>query len=404
MPQSIVAAGGYGGFEQASRPLGGSAVVFCRTDFSGGDRRAAFIMKNRQSASWREVLAGIADKADAVDSHSLWPQSSLRRLKQAGAMRWAVERRFGGTGMAAMALHRRYEQVAACCLTTALAWTQRDAAVGLLQSCPATSAIGTVLQTLAQGRSWATIGISQLTTSTQHQHQPAVVAARTAAGWTLDGRIPWVTGANESRWIVVGTKTTNRQELLVLLPTSHKGVTPGRPPPMAALNGSKTCAVRLKGVEVRPSLVLLGPCAHVLAARDAVRRFSLTTCVLPLGVAAGAISASRLVLSGRSAQCRRSVATLRNEYKHLARCVYRRGSGGKLPSSEAAALRAKANLLAFRSSLMCLELSKGRGFVMGNAAQRRVREAMFCCVWSSNAHVIEETVRQLALAAPDAVP
>ena len=51
-----------------------------------------------------------------------------------------------------------------------------------------------LLPALVSGESFATVGISHLTTSRRHLGRPALAARETADGFELDGFSPWVTG------------------------------------------------------------------------------------------------------------------------------------------------------------------------------------------------------------------
>jgi alkylation response protein AidB-like acyl-CoA dehydrogenase len=167
---------------------------------------------------------------------------------------------------------------------------------------------------------------------------------------------------------------------------------------MAVLNSSNTAAVKLDGVVIRPEDILSGPCPNALAVRNEYRRFTLNTCVLPLGVAAGALRDARELVTTRSARCKAVIKELRRQHAELSRQVYTQGADKVEADSatEPAVLRAQCNNLCYRCTAASLELAKGRGLMMGHPAQRRMREAMFFFVWSSGASVIEETLTCLA--------
>ena len=69
------------------------------------------------------------------------------------------------------------------------------------------------------------VGLSQLTTSRQHG-APALRATRVGAdGFRLDGEIPWVTGADQARAVVMGAVLDDGAQVLFVLPTDRPGVT-----------------------------------------------------------------------------------------------------------------------------------------------------------------------------------
>ncbi len=320
-------------------------------------------------------------------------------LKRCGALAWAIPRACGGAGMDPVLLHRRYEELARHCLTTALILTQRDSAVGFLLSADDAPIAARLLRSMACGRMFATIGIAQLTTSGRHL-PPAVVARRISSGFEVSGKIPWVTGASQAQRIIVGAATDDGQQMLFALRSGQPGVVVEVRRDMVALNASCTGSVRLEHVLVPHADVLVPPCNDALALRSRHRSFGLSTCVLPLGVAGGALSMAEELATTRFPTCRGAVTALRREYSHLTAAVYRVGAKASRLQKPgiAAQLRAASNHLAARSALAALELAKGHGFMCESPAQRRARESLFFFVWSSPTVVIEQTLALLGRA------
>jgi len=342
--------------------------------------------------NWREAVSRIAARAGAVDVHDAWPGESLADLTACGAMGWAVPREEGGSGLEAVELHRRYEAICGACMTTGLAFTQRDSAVGLLARGDRSEAVRKTLGELAAGKIFATIGISQLTTSRQHL-PPAVRAERAPRGYVLDGAVPWVTSLHHSERIIVGAVLADRQQILVALNSAAAGVELGEPMKLAALTGSDTGEIKLRRVFVEEADLLRGPCENALAGPG--REFGLTPCVLPLGVAAAAVAQAAEL--ARTQLCVDAAAELKRQLEELRERVYAVGvSTREEIEKHGPSLRAEANSLASRATLAALELAKGHGFVAGEAAQRRAREALFFFVWSSPRAVMEQTLAALA--------
>ncbi len=347
--------------------------------------------------TWPRALALIETRAQRVDVAAAWPADNMADLKRCGALTWAIPRAFGGTGMDAVLLHRRYEDLARRCLTTALILTQRDSAVGFLLSASDAPISAQLLRSMARGTVFATIGIAQLTTSSRHL-PPAVVARRTSGGFRVSGRIPWVTGAAQADRIIVGAATSDGRQILFALRARQPRVVAEIRKDMVALNASCTGAVHLRHVFVPDADVLMPPCNNALELRSRRRPFGLSTCVLPLGVAAGALSMAEDLAKTRFHTCRGAITDLRREYTRLAAQVYKVGANSRLLQKPGigAQLRAAGNDLAARSSLAALELSKGHGFMCASPAQRRARESLFFYVWSSPTLVIEQTLALLA--------
>ena len=96
------------------------------------------------------VLPRIAERATRYDVEAAWPVEDLAELSDAGAMRWAIARAHGGEDVDAETLHGHYEHVAAASLATALLISQRDAAVGYIESSANESLKERLLPRLAQ--------------------------------------------------------------------------------------------------------------------------------------------------------------------------------------------------------------------------------------------------------------
>ncbi|MGC8559390.1 MAG: hypothetical protein ACP5O1_01785 [Phycisphaerae bacterium] len=353
------------------------------------------------SITFASALQIMTAQAASVDQHSRWPTENLKALRQCGAMAWSVPTDLGGDNLSPVQLQRRYQLIASACLTTALILTQRDAAVEFLAAAADENPFAhRLLHQAAAGRKWFSIGISQVTTSTRHG--PSALIARPAAdGYRLDGIIPWATAAHHAAYLIAAAHVQSGEKLLFILPMTSRGVSVRPCRPMAVLNGSDTAPVKLSAVHVSRDRVLAGPSADALKIRARRRRFTLNTCVLPLGVAQGALAMAQEELLGRSRFCRLEIAGLRKQWRQLSRTVYRLGMENPPAAGAAAAqLRAQCNHMAMRSALAALELAKGSGLCADHAAQRRVREAMFFFVWSSPAAVIEKTLAGLAADLP----
>src|SRR5947209_2276893 len=144
-----------------------------------------------------EVCSALAANADAADRDPAWPAASWGLIASAGGPEWAVPTAYGRRELDGQSLLLGYERLAAACLTTAFILSQRDAAVRRLRDSGRDDLGRELLRPLACGGRFATVGISQLTTSRQHGG-PALRARPTADGFILDGAMPWVTGADQA--------------------------------------------------------------------------------------------------------------------------------------------------------------------------------------------------------------
>jgi alkylation response protein AidB-like acyl-CoA dehydrogenase len=320
------------------------------------------------------TLGALTAAAEAADRAADWPAASWDALRAAGVLRWSIPTEYGGAGLGPVEQLKGNESIAAACLTTAFVLSQREAAVRqLLRGPPLLRE--RFLPGLAAGDLFATVGLSQLTTSQQHGG-PALRATPISDGFRLDGRIPWVTGADRAAVVAAGATLPDGTQLVLALPTDRPGVTVEPPMPLAALAGSRTSSVRCAGVVVERELALAGPAERVLGP---VGGGGLETSNLGLGLAAAAVefldreAAARRDLSSVAARFRSAADTARGRLHALAVAP---------DPDETLVLRADCTRLASRATRAALLAAKGAGFVVPHPAQRWARQSLFFLVWS----------------------
>jgi alkylation response protein AidB-like acyl-CoA dehydrogenase len=344
------------------------------------------------SMSLESSIVGVARRAQGYDIKQGWPAEDLADLAAVGAMRWSVPKEFGGEEIPPLELHLNYEQIATASVATALIFTQRDAAVGLIDGAAGSPRRAELLNQLVENQIWSTVGFAQLTTSRQ-RGAPAVAALRVEGGYLVNGFVPWCTGASESQFIVAGAVLEDGQQILFLIQPDWPGVELGEPMRMVALSNTMTAAIHLKQVMIEDSWVLRGPAAAVLGGR----RNSLT-----LGqtfVATGLTRAALNLIKAHDSDRARSaydrfaqqLAEVRQEVQALSQ------PGREAEAGQAnARLRGACNELALRVTHAAIAMYKGTALLLDHPAQRLAREAMFLLVWSCPNPVIDCTVDLLS--------
>src|SRR4051794_22674314 len=76
-----------------------------------------------------DLLAQLADRADAADGSFDWPAESWDLLRRIGATGWGVPAEAGGADLDAVPFLDGYERLAGACLTASFILSQQDAAV-----------------------------------------------------------------------------------------------------------------------------------------------------------------------------------------------------------------------------------------------------------------------------------
>lgn len=335
--------------------------------------------------NWQENLALHAERADCVGE---WPEGSWNELMRAGAGAWSIPREFGGQGLSQREQLCNLEAISESCVTTTLIFSQREAAIRHVLRGPE-HLKWAYLPDLAAGRSFITIGLSQLTTSRQHT-APSLRASRVSESrFLLDGEIPWVTGAGQAVGVVIGATLDGGEQVILMLPVAAAGVKVGAPLHLSALVGSQTCSIHCERVEVDASAVLAGPSERVLGGGGGG---GLETSCLAIGLSRAAAGFLRNESETR-AELKPIVEKITSQVAELhARMLSLAESRA---SDDVLSLRADCTLLSLRSTQAALLFAKGTGFVRPHAVQRWARQALFFLVWSCPRSVSEQVSRGL---------
>jgi alkylation response protein AidB-like acyl-CoA dehydrogenase len=334
-----------------------------------------------------DKLAALAALADRADTDLAWPDASLRLARELGALRWSIPPDRGGEGLDRVAQLEGSEQLASACLTTAFILSQREAAVRWLVQ--ASDLIRQrFLPPLARGKAFATVGLSQLTTSGQHR-PPSLRVHASPIAYRLEGDVPWVTGADHADLIVTGGVLDDGRQVLLLLPRSLPGVSVEPPLALAALAGSRTARLRCDGVEVPGELLLAGPGERLVRSGG-----GLDTSCLALGLTRSAVAfllqeaQRRPGISPAAKRLTDALDASRRRLHELAR--------GTPADADVLALRVECTRLVLRATQAALAVAKGTGFVLPHPAQRWYRQAQFFLVWSCPQPVASALLDDLA--------
>jgi butyryl-CoA dehydrogenase len=343
-------------------------------------------------SAWQECLNTLADNARDADEKAIWPAASWQALACAGVLGWSVGAAYGGSARDPLARLAGHEQLASACLTTTFILSQREAAVRRIEGSANEAVRRELLGPLARSERFATVGLSQLTTSRQHL-QPTLVAHAAGDGFVLDGSIPWVTGASQADYIVIGAVLDTGMQVLAVLSSKLPGVHVQPPLDLMALQGSLTAEVRLDQVRLDRRWLLAEPAQNVLAAGRGGPGGLETSC-LALGLAGAAIEYVANEAATR-ADLRESAQNLEHDRRRLREELHQLATPGGTAES-ATALRTRANSLVLRATQVALTASKGTGFLRDHPAQRWARQALFFLVWSCPRPTTEATLANLA--------
>ncbi len=333
-----------------------------------------------------------------LDDEESWPGWQFERLASAGVLGWVIPRQYGGSEIAPHELTLGYERLASACLTTSFVLTQRNGACQRIASCDNEQLKAELLPGLCAGETFATVGISHLTTSRQHLHRPAVEVEFSGSKLTFRGSIPWVTGAKHANYIVTGGRCDDGLQVLAVIPADLPRVNMQEPPALLALNSSQTGSVELDGVELDERYLIAGPVERVMTRGKGGGTGSLTTSALAVGTAAGALRQLKQEAETRPdlVEIYESIHEERGRLSADIHELSRANSTDEAPAHTAESVRQRANSLVLRATQAYLTACKGAGFVKGHPAERLVREAIFFLVWSCPQPVLTAALRDFA--------
>ena len=357
------------------------------------DRRLRLESDNVTAFSCEDLVSDLAGLDGPVDEKGAWSDRLWQVLERHGATGWALPETSGDVAGDRPGLIGRYAEVARGSLTAAFILTQRDAAVRRLVAAGDRGRAAEWLGRVAQGSTFPTVGLSQLTTSRRHGAQ-ALVAVEEGSGYRLDGLMPWVTAATRADLFVAGAVLADGRQLLVALPQVREGLRVGPPMSLAALQASCTGEVACQGVRVEPEDVLDGPVVDVLVASGTSGTGGLETSSLAMGLAAAALGALEAQVQGRP-DLVEVFEALATEWSRLAQDLMA-AAEGRPDAPSSGSTRAGANAHVLRATQAYLTARKGSGFLRDDPAQRWARQALFFLVWSCPAPVAQASMRELA--------
>ena len=345
-----------------------------------------------------ELCAQLADMARELDVSGEWPARQLALCGEHGVFEWFLEPEWGGQAWDDEAVVRGYMALSSACLTTTFIITQRTGACRRIASSVQRGPQALLLPDLVSGKTMATVGISHLTTSRRHLARPILCAESVAGGFVLDGFTPWVTGAAQSDFVVVGATMTvgdevTSEQVLVALPTDLPGLIAAVPAQLVGLSASHTGELRLKSVFVEDRWVLAGPVENVMAVGFGAGAGGYQTSTLALGLARSAIDFLESQIAQRS-ELTPPFEALEREFQEVNQQLLAVVRGE--PDCSGEQLRQHANSLVLRCTQAALVAAKGTGYVLGHPAGRWCREALFFLVWSCPQPVSSANLCELA--------
>ncbi len=340
-----------------------------------------------------ELCHRLRELADELEDDTAWPREQLDLCGQYGVYEWFMPYDCGGQQWSEADIVSGHLQLSAACLTTTFIITQRTGACRRIAVSDNEPLKARLLPDLVSGKSFATVGISHLTTSRRHLAKPVMRAEETAEGFILNGFSPWVTGSPFAETVVTGATLVDGRQILVALPTDLPGVVTPPAARLVGLSASHTGEVRCERVELSGDWLLAGPVENVMKLGEGAKTGGLQTSTLAIGLSDAAIVFVEQE-SEQRADLRSPARAFRAEWQALHDDLLALADGQAVCSNED--LRTRANSLVLRAAQASLTAAKGTGYVVGHPAGRWCREALFFLVWSCPQPVLAANLCELA--------
>jgi alkylation response protein AidB-like acyl-CoA dehydrogenase len=211
-------------------------------------------------------------------------------------------------------------------------------------------------------------------------------ATADSAGHRLNGRIPWATNLHEDSLLVTAARAGTGEKLIVALPLSRSGITIGPPYSLMGLGSTRSSAVSLDEVRIKPEDILTDDFENFLSA--ARPTFLILQTAMCVGLARSALSHARANLTGLNTVFTADVDDLSHRLdgveSNLLQTAAALGSVRESADSrrDLLSLRLAGATLATAATTIEVKTAGGRGYACGTPANRRFREAAFIPVQS----------------------
>ncbi|ADY27834.1 acyl-CoA dehydrogenase (plasmid) [Deinococcus proteolyticus MRP] len=330
---------------------------------------------------WLEDHAAQLDAGDPQVSAELLPQ-----LASAGLFRLGVPTEYGGAGGSITEAIEALASVAERSLTAAfVGWGQRTFIEYLLTGRSAGPLREQLLPGLLSGEIAGASGLSNAMKFLSGIEQISLSGRPDAAGWTVDGALPWVTNLrtqDQGFWAaaMVAAPAGSPHPLVAVSPAHTPGLTRTPDLDLVALRGSATAQLRFEQAQVAEHHVLDPDAADYLPrVRPAFLGLQLA---LPLGLASRSLAEARARLARFDTSVLHGpVADTQAELDALSRQLHSGLAAGKFVKDCAELFRLKVALVETASRAVDLELQAtgGLAYLSGRAdgLMRRWREQAF---------------------------
>lgn len=349
-------------------------------------------------ATTTDVLPGLAELITAelapnvvdIDIHAQYPKRFMHKLGAIGGFGSLTPPELGGSGRGLAHAIQVIEEVSKECVSTGfLVWAQYALQWYLNNSANA-ALKARVLPDVARGELLGGTGQSNAMKSCVGIEEARLKATPVEGGYIINGTLPWVSNIGIDHAFHVGATVAGQSGLLVgLVRGDHPGLTLVQNARFIGMDGTNTFACQFKNAFLPEDQVVCHPGAEFSAF---AARTKSAFILLQMGMGLGLIDACVAMmkrsnrthghvnrfLDVQADALEAELESARAATYELAKRIEREGSAPHV--RETLALRLAGGELSLKAAHAAMLHLGAKGYLVNNAAQRRLREAYFIAI------------------------
>jgi alkylation response protein AidB-like acyl-CoA dehydrogenase len=343
-------------------------------------------------SAWTALIArSLSPHVLEIDTQALYPEAFLRELGEAGAYRGVVAPAYGGNGAGLRSVVEAMDEVSRTCMATGfMVWCQ-TAAARYLDMSDNTALKEELLPRMARGELLAGTGLSNTVKSCDAIEEARLKAVRVEGGYRVSGVLPWVSNLGEGHMFVTGCPVQGADEaqrVFFVVDCSARDFRMIECATFVALEGTRTLACQFRDTFISDARVL----AHPPESLAYIRRIKPGMVLAQMGMGLGLIDAC-IRLMREADRTHAHVNQYLDDRPDELQPLLDQAREATLaqadtitanPTAEVILdilkLRLAGGELALRAAHSAMLHQGAKGYLLRNAAQRRLREAYFVAI------------------------
>jgi alkylation response protein AidB-like acyl-CoA dehydrogenase len=374
--------------------MSASALAIPAADQLIRDYSLSLCASEESLAAIREVIAAqLKPKVLDIDLKAEYPEEFLRALGRAGGFRGAVDAEFGGNELGLKHVIQVMEEVSKECMSSGfLVWCQ-TACARYIQLSDNAWVKKEFLPRIAAGELLVGTGLSNTIKSCDNIEEYRLSAKRVDGGYIVNGVLPWVSNLGQNHYFATGCPVrsedgSNEGLVFILVDCQQAGFKLVDCAHFIGLDGTRTLACQFKEVFIPDNMVLAQPDESAAY----VKRIKPGMILAQMGMGLGLIDACGKLM----AQSNRTLAHvnqyLDDQFEDIESALEEGRAATYALADEVQQgpvadrtldilkLRLAGGELSVRAAHAAMLHQGAKGYLVRNAAQRRLREAYFVAI------------------------